>query len=202
MRPTIPYMKHLNSTFFFHIKYTGQWYARACNLPPVLAPKMALSCYRTIYKMNVVTFGDGKLLGAVNGMRPDGTIDNSCIQSREVWTGTTYALAAGMLQESNFNPPVPGPETNLNPQENINIENCENYINKNNDMDLNESERKELVNMAFNTAQGIHDAGWQEFGYWFATPEAYERNGNYRSLGYMRPLSIWAMQYALSCHKK
>jgi hypothetical protein len=33
-------------------------------------------------------------------MRPDGTIDNSCLQSREVWTGTTYALAAGMILEA------------------------------------------------------------------------------------------------------
>ncbi len=50
--------------------------------------------------------------------------------------------------------------------------------------------------MAENTARGIHDGGWQEFGYWFATPEGWEKNGNYRSLGYMRALCIWAMQYA------
>lgn len=69
--------------------------------------------------------------------------------------------------------------------------------------------------MAYSTARGIHDGGWQEFGYWyvisrskpsiliardilfrFATPEAWEYNGNYRSLGYMRPLAIWAMQLA------
>jgi hypothetical protein len=37
------------------------------------------------------------LLGAVNGMSPDGCVDDSCMQSREVWTGTTYALAAGIL---------------------------------------------------------------------------------------------------------
>jgi hypothetical protein len=35
------------------------------------------------------------------------------------------------------------------------------------------------------------------YGYWFATPEAWELSGNFRSLGYMRPLSIWAMQFAL-----
>ena len=46
-------------------------------------------------------------------------------------------------------------------------------------------------------AQGIHDAGWNTYGYHFATPEAWEINGNFRSQGYMRPLSIWAMQYAL-----
>ena len=32
-------------------------------------------------------------------MRPNGTIDTTCLQSREVWTGTTYALAATMIQE-------------------------------------------------------------------------------------------------------
>ena len=32
---------------------------------------------------------------------------------------------------------------------------------------------------------------------WFATPEAWEQNGNYRSLGYMRPLCVWAMQWAM-----
>jgi hypothetical protein len=48
-----------------------------------------------------------------------------------------------------------------------------------------------------NTACGIHDAGWQRFGYWFAIPEGWEKNGNYPSLGYMRPLSIWAMQFAV-----
>ena len=53
------------------------------------------------------------------------------------------------------------------------------------------------MGMGFITAQGIHDAGWLEFGYWFSTPEAWEQNGNYRSQGYMRPLSIWAIQYAL-----
>jgi hypothetical protein len=33
---------------------------------------------------NVVQFGRGKLLGAVNGMKPNGAIDSSCLQSREV----------------------------------------------------------------------------------------------------------------------
>jgi uncharacterized protein (DUF608 family) len=30
-------------------------------------------------------------------MRPNGHVDESCLQSREVWTGTTYALAATMI---------------------------------------------------------------------------------------------------------
>jgi non-lysosomal glucosylceramidase len=51
---------------------------------------------RRIHRSNVVDFGDG-LLGAVNGMRPDGHVDVSSEQSQEVWVGTTYALAAFML---------------------------------------------------------------------------------------------------------
>lgn len=42
---------------------SGQWYARTCNLPPVVPREMALSCYQTIYRMNVLAFGGGKLLG-------------------------------------------------------------------------------------------------------------------------------------------
>jgi len=32
----------------------------------------------------------------------------------------------------------------------------------------------------------------------FQTPEAYCEKGIYRSLAYMRPLSVWAMQLALN----
>lgn len=38
--------------------------------------------------------------GAVNGMLPDGTVDMSSMQSREIWSGVTYALAATMIQEN------------------------------------------------------------------------------------------------------
>ena len=41
-------------------------------------------------------FADGRM-GAVNGMRPDGTVDTSSEQSPEVWIGTVYALAAFMI---------------------------------------------------------------------------------------------------------
>jgi non-lysosomal glucosylceramidase len=37
-----------------------------------------------------------------------------------------------------------------------------------------------------------------KFRYWFQTPEAWTIDGHYRSLIYMRPLAIWAMQWALS----
>jgi len=275
----------------------GQWYAHACALPPVLSPRVALSCLRTIYQHNVVDFGQGKLLGAVNGMRPpveydtvpgkpvisskggvggcgedSGTgssdsagadsatalspsttnnvnspplcapivpavstaqVDDSCMQSREVWTGTTYALAAAMIQEAQYNvhsshgttsaeinndlssyidSPVVIESLSIHTTTPTTTSNTTNApapatptpLNKkllsqqgsHNETQLTPSERALLLEMAQSTAQGVHDGGWQEFGYWFATPEGWERNGNYRSLGYMRALGIWAMQFA------
>lgn len=59
---------------------------------------------KTIYDNNVIAFAKGNL-GAVNGFilnsNPDkpGRIDYTTIQSEEVWTGVTYALAALMLYE-------------------------------------------------------------------------------------------------------
>lgn len=32
-------------------------------------------------------------------MRPDGSFDLSAVQSREIWSGVTYAVAAAMIQE-------------------------------------------------------------------------------------------------------
>ena len=37
--------------------------------------------------------------GAVNGMLPDGNVDMSSMQSREIWPGVTYAVAATMIHE-------------------------------------------------------------------------------------------------------
>jgi hypothetical protein len=67
-------------------------------------------------------------------------------------------------------------------------------------LDLSSSPSAEGVSLqeaAFGTVRGIWLSGWNELGYWYATPEAWEQSGNYRSLGYMRPLSVWAMQWAL-----
>jgi non-lysosomal glucosylceramidase len=44
----------------------------------------------------VCGFAGGRM-GAVNGVRPDGSVDASSEQSAEVWAGTTYALAAFMI---------------------------------------------------------------------------------------------------------
>uniref|UniRef100_A0A3B4AZ32 Non-lysosomal glucosylceramidase n=1 Tax=Periophthalmus magnuspinnatus TaxID=409849 RepID=A0A3B4AZ32_9GOBI len=48
------------------------------------------------------------------------------------------------------------------------------------------------------TAEGCYRTVWERLGMAFQTPEAYCEKGIYRSLAYMRPLSIWAMQLALS----
>lgn len=130
----------------------GQWYARACGLPSIVQPQQARSALSVIFQHNVLGFRGGAL-GAVNGMRPDGKPDTTSMQSQEVWTGVTYALAALMLHEG-------------------------------------------LVEQAFQTAQGVVETTYQRKGYWFETPEAWDRKGNYRSIAYMRPLAIWAMQWA------
>ncbi len=130
----------------------GHWYARACGLPPIVPPDHARSALKKVYEFNVKQFEDGEM-GAVNGMRPDGRVDTTCLQSQEVWTGTTYAVAAAMIQEG-------------------------------------------LLDEAFATAKGIYEMTYRELGYWFQTPEAWNHRGEYRSLAYMRPLAIWAMQWA------
>ncbi|MCW5849255.1 MAG: hypothetical protein KIT87_04165 [Anaerolineae bacterium] len=74
----------------------GQWYADATGLPPIVPAEHVASALKTIFDFNVKRFGDGDM-GAVNGMRPDGTIDTSSEQSQEAWGGTVYGLAAFML---------------------------------------------------------------------------------------------------------
>ncbi|PUZ49840.1 hypothetical protein GQ55_6G010800 [Panicum hallii var. hallii] len=134
----------------------GQWYARACGLEPVVEEAKARSALATVLDYNVMRVKGGAV-GAVNGMRPDGSVDASSTQSKEVWPGVTYAVAAAMVHEG-------------------------------------------MPEAAFRTAKGAHDAAWSKdgFGYAFQTPEAWTEEGGYRSLHYMRPLSIWAMQWALS----
>jgi len=75
----------------------GQWYADVCGLAPIAPEEHIVSALRTVYEYNVRQFAGGQM-GAVNGMRPDGSVVHSGDQSAEVWTGTTYALAAAMLQ--------------------------------------------------------------------------------------------------------
>jgi non-lysosomal glucosylceramidase len=74
----------------------GQWWADATGLGDLVPPERVHLALETIFEHNVLGFGDGRM-GAVNGMRPDGTVDDSSEQSQEVWVGTTWALAAFML---------------------------------------------------------------------------------------------------------
>jgi non-lysosomal glucosylceramidase len=74
----------------------GQWYADATGLGDLVSPDRVVTALRTVYQSNVLGFGGGDM-GAVNGIKPDGSIDESSEQSAESWTGTTYGLAAFMI---------------------------------------------------------------------------------------------------------
>ncbi|KAK0589793.1 hypothetical protein LWI29_018592 [Acer saccharum] len=76
----------------------GHWYARACGLPPIVDEDKARSALEKVYNYNVLKVMNGKR-GAVNGMLPDGSVDMSSMQSREIWSGVTYAVAATMIHE-------------------------------------------------------------------------------------------------------
>ncbi|GAB1288438.1 Non-lysosomal glucosylceramidase [Apodemus speciosus] len=54
-----------------------------------------------------------------------------------------------------------------------------------------------LTREGFRTAEGCYRTVWERLGLAFQTPEAYCQQRVFRSLAYMRPLSIWAMQLAL-----
>ncbi|KAJ8513418.1 hypothetical protein OPV22_003852 [Ensete ventricosum] len=134
----------------------GQWYSASSGLPPLFEEIKIRNTLQKIFEFNVMKVRGGRM-GAVNGMNPNGKVDECCMQSREIWTGVTYSLAATMLLHG-------------------------------------------MEHQAFATAEGIFITGWSEegFGYWFQTPEGWTTDGHYRSLIYMRPLAIWAMQWALS----
>ena len=130
----------------------GQWYADATGLGDVIDRERVETTLRTIHRLNVQGFADGTM-GAVNGMHPDGTVDDTSEQSAEVWVGTTYALAAFMIGRG-------------------------------------------LIDEGWETARGAAAVTYEQ-GLWFRTPEAYDRDGNYRASLYLRPLAIWAIEDAL-----
>jgi non-lysosomal glucosylceramidase len=76
----------------------GQWYANMTGLGDLVLPDMQRKSLKRIYDFNVMKFANGEM-GAVNGMGADGTIIKTNEQVKEVWTGTTYGLAALMLSE-------------------------------------------------------------------------------------------------------
>ena len=49
---------------------------------------------------------------------------------------------------------------------------------------------------AFATAEGVYKTVYERTGLGYETPEAYYEEKHYRAIGYMRPLSIWAMEMA------
>ena len=51
------------------------------------------------------------------------------------------------------------------------------------------------------TAEGIYKTVYETIGLGFETPEALYEKKHYRAIGYMRPLSIWAMHIALNSRK-
>jgi non-lysosomal glucosylceramidase len=130
----------------------GQWYADATGLGDLVPADRVETALRTVHALNVCAFAGGRM-GAVNGMRPDGTVDTSSEQSAEVWVGTTYALAAFMIGRG-------------------------------------------LIEEGWSTASGAAAVTYER-GLWFRTPEAYDRDGNFRATLYVRPLAIWAIEEAL-----
>ena len=75
----------------------GHWYSLACGLGGIVPAEHARLAYKKVFETNVMGFEEGRL-GAVNGMRPNGKLDKTGMQSMEIWTGTTFSLAAAMLQ--------------------------------------------------------------------------------------------------------
>ncbi|GBG69799.1 hypothetical protein CBR_g4628 [Chara braunii] len=74
----------------------GQWYTWACGLRPLFEGNKAQRALETVFNNNVMKFCNGRI-GAVNGMYPNGKVDSGSMQSREVWTGVTYGVAAAMI---------------------------------------------------------------------------------------------------------
>ncbi|KAI4338292.1 hypothetical protein L6164_016634 [Bauhinia variegata] len=74
----------------------GQWYTASSGLPSLFDEPKIKSALRKIYDFNVMKIKGGRM-GAVNGMHPNGKVDETCMQSREIWTGVTYGLAATMI---------------------------------------------------------------------------------------------------------
>ncbi|KAL3634371.1 hypothetical protein CASFOL_021425 [Castilleja foliolosa] len=74
----------------------GQWYTAASGLPDLFAEFKIRSALEKVYDFNVMEVRGGRM-GAVNGMHPSGKVDETCMQSREIWTGVTYGAAATMI---------------------------------------------------------------------------------------------------------
>ena len=76
----------------------GQWYANMTGLGDLVPREMQRSALHKIFDYNVMKFAGGAM-GAVNGIAPDGSLVRTNEQVQEVWTGTTFGLAALLLSE-------------------------------------------------------------------------------------------------------
>jgi non-lysosomal glucosylceramidase len=47
---------------------------------------------------------------------------------------------------------------------------------------------------AYKTTHGLYHVIYEDRGYWFRTPEAWDVTGNYRASMYMRPVGIWGIE--------
>ena len=54
-----------------------------------------------------------------------------------------------------------------------------------------------MENQAWKTIEGLYHLCYNQLGLAFQMPEAIFKNNVYRSLGYMRPLCVWSIQYAI-----
>jgi len=75
---------------------SGQWYAQMLGLGNLVPLDMQNKALKKIFDFNVMKFANGEM-GAVNGIAADGSIINTDEQVKEVWSGTTFSLAALML---------------------------------------------------------------------------------------------------------
>jgi non-lysosomal glucosylceramidase len=76
----------------------GQWYSIACGLPGIVSDEHAVSALNVVYENNFRKFDKGAH-GIVNVMKPNGRQDTSSGQAQECWVGTSWSVAAGMLQQ-------------------------------------------------------------------------------------------------------
>jgi len=59
-----------------------------------------------------------------------------------------------------------------------------------------------LLDEGLRTAEGVYRTVYETIGLGFETPEALYEKKHYRSIGYMRPLSIWSLRIALRGRKE
>eukprot|EP00124_Ichthyophonus_hoferi_P002078 Ihof_evm12s129 gene=Ihof_evmTU12s129 len=74
----------------------GHFYLIASGLESYASNDNAIKALQVIYDNCVLGVYNGQR-GAVNGVRPTGEIDTTCMQSNEIWTGVTYSVAATMI---------------------------------------------------------------------------------------------------------